>query len=151
MASWVSARVKFVWKLTSITTLTMILTSRVKKLVLLSRVVIYCTSSRRFFLFKFFERLWFHSVVILQDDAYWWQARKEVDKTTRAGLIPSRALQERRIIHERNQAAKETNGSESKSELNLSLSILFLLNHATSIFKLIFLLILFHLWFMVLI
>jgi hypothetical protein len=48
-------------------------------------------------------------------DQYWWQARKEVDKTTRAGLIPSRALQERRIIHERGQSAKETN-NESKSK-----------------------------------
>jgi hypothetical protein len=50
------------------------------------------------------------------EDQYWWQARKEVDKTTRAGLIPSRALQERRIIHERqNQSAKEIN-NESKSK-----------------------------------
>ncbi|CRK91557.1 CLUMA_CG005213, isoform C [Clunio marinus] len=53
--------------------------------------------------------------IVSQDDAYWWQARKEVDKTTRAGLIPSRALQERRIIHERNQISKDTSGSESKS------------------------------------
>ncbi|CAO1330633.1 unnamed protein product [Diamesa serratosioi] len=52
--------------------------------------------------------------IVSQDDAYWWQARKEVDKTTRAGLIPSRALQERRIIHERTQVVKEPN-SESKS------------------------------------
>lgn len=51
-----------------------------------------------------------------QDDGFWWQARKEVDKTTRAGLIPSRALQERRIIHERTQMAREMSGSESKSE-----------------------------------
>ncbi|CRK91556.1 CLUMA_CG005213, isoform A [Clunio marinus] len=54
--------------------------------------------------------------IVSQDDAYWWQARKEVDKTTRAGLIPSRALQERRIIHERNQISKDTSGSESKTE-----------------------------------
>lgn len=52
---------------------------------------------------------------ISKDDAYWWQARKEVDKTTRAGLIPSRALQERRIIHERNQIGKDC-GSDSKSK-----------------------------------
>jgi hypothetical protein len=64
----------------------------------------------------------FHSLTP-QDDAYWWQARKEVDKTTRAGLIPSRALQERRIIHERSQSVKETSGSESKSEMNLSLCL----------------------------
>lgn len=30
-----------------------------------------------------------------------WQARKEGDRNMRAGLIPSRALQERKIIHER--------------------------------------------------
>lgn len=51
--------------------------------------------------------------IVSQDDSYWWQARKEGEKTTRAGLIPSRALQERRILHDR--TAKETNG-ESKTE-----------------------------------
>ncbi|KAL7040251.1 hypothetical protein ACKWTF_000319 [Chironomus riparius] len=54
--------------------------------------------------------------IVSQDDGFWWQARKEVDKTTRAGLIPSRALQERRIIHERTQMAREMSGSESKTE-----------------------------------
>ncbi|XP_037046238.1 MAGUK p55 subfamily member 7 isoform X4 [Bradysia coprophila] len=51
--------------------------------------------------------------IVSQDDAYWWQARKEVERTGRAGLIPSRPLQERRIIHERTQ--KDTNG-DSKNE-----------------------------------
>ncbi|XP_062546989.1 MAGUK p55 subfamily member 7 isoform X3 [Armigeres subalbatus] len=51
--------------------------------------------------------------IVSQDDSYWWQARKEGEKTTRAGLIPSRALQERRILHDRTQ--KETNG-EAKTE-----------------------------------
>lgn len=41
--------------------------------------------------------------IVSQDDAYWWQARREGDRNMRAGLIPSRALQERRIIHERTQ------------------------------------------------
>ncbi|XP_078043716.1 membrane palmitoylated protein 7-like protein metro isoform X4 [Augochlora pura] len=41
--------------------------------------------------------------IVSQDDAYWWQARREGDRNTRAGLIPSRALQERRIILERQQ------------------------------------------------
>jgi hypothetical protein len=59
---------------------------------------------------------------LFQDDQYWFQARKEVDKTTRAGLIPSRSLQERRIIHERTQMAREMSGSESKSE-KISLEI----------------------------
>lgn len=57
----------------------------------------------------------FDELFQLNKDQYWWQAKKEVDKTTRAGLIPSRALQERRIIHERSQLAKETVESESKS------------------------------------
>lgn len=44
--------------------------------------------------------------IVSQDDAYWWQARKEGDRNMRAGLIPSRALQERRIIYERTQSEK---------------------------------------------
>ncbi|XP_043248144.1 membrane palmitoylated protein 7-like protein metro isoform X4 [Colletes latitarsis] len=44
--------------------------------------------------------------IVSQDDAYWWQARREGDRNTRAGLIPSRALQERRIILERQQKEK---------------------------------------------
>ena len=40
-----------------------------------------------------------------------WQARKEGDRHMRAGLIPSRALQEKRIVHERSQGADdEENG-----------------------------------------
>ncbi|XP_022903363.1 MAGUK p55 subfamily member 7 isoform X3 [Onthophagus taurus] len=39
--------------------------------------------------------------IVSQDDGYWWQARKEGDRNMRAGLIPSRALQERRISLER--------------------------------------------------
>lgn len=57
--------------------------------------------------------------IVSQDDAYWWQARKETEKTARAGLIPSRALQERRIIHERNQ--NQTNGDSKRKSLNISL------------------------------
>lgn len=45
--------------------------------------------------------------IVSQDDAYWWQARKEGDRNMRAGLIPSRALQERRIIHDRTQSLKD--------------------------------------------
>ncbi|XP_012223491.1 MAGUK p55 subfamily member 7 isoform X7 [Linepithema humile] len=44
--------------------------------------------------------------IVSQDDAYWWQARREGDRNMRAGLIPSRALQERRIILEREQKGK---------------------------------------------
>lgn len=39
-----------------------------------------------------------------------WQARKEGERNMRAGLIPSRALQERRIIHERIQGQKDDEG-----------------------------------------
>ncbi|KAJ3660465.1 hypothetical protein Zmor_004914 [Zophobas morio] len=45
--------------------------------------------------------------IVSQDDAYWWQARREGDRNMRAGLIPSRALQERRIIHERTQTSQD--------------------------------------------
>ncbi|XP_046391170.1 MAGUK p55 subfamily member 7 isoform X5 [Ischnura elegans] len=49
--------------------------------------------------------------IVSQDDAYWWQARREGDRNMRAGLIPSRALQERRIIHER--TAKDKTGEDA--------------------------------------
>ncbi|XP_075228457.1 membrane palmitoylated protein 7-like protein metro isoform X2 [Lycorma delicatula] len=52
--------------------------------------------------------------IVSQDDAYWWQARKEGDRDMRAGLIPSRALQERRILHERTQVDK--NNAEAERE-----------------------------------
>ncbi|XP_056636431.1 MAGUK p55 subfamily member 7 isoform X3 [Diorhabda sublineata] len=52
--------------------------------------------------------------IVSQDDAYWWQARKEGDRNMRAGLIPSRALQERRIIHDRTQAVK--NGEDAEND-----------------------------------
>ncbi|XP_053624081.1 MAGUK p55 subfamily member 7 isoform X2 [Plodia interpunctella] len=46
--------------------------------------------------------------IVSQDDAYWWQARREGDRVMRAGLIPSRALQEGRIIHERQTEPQTT-------------------------------------------
>ncbi|XP_049961524.1 MAGUK p55 subfamily member 7 isoform X10 [Schistocerca serialis cubense] len=54
--------------------------------------------------------------IVSQDDAYWWQARREGDRNMRAGLIPSRALQERRIIHERTQ--KEKSGDEKNDDFD---------------------------------
>ncbi|XP_048525666.1 MAGUK p55 subfamily member 7-like isoform X8 [Dendroctonus ponderosae] len=45
--------------------------------------------------------------IVCQDDQYWWQARKEGDKHMRAGLIPSRALQEKRIVHDRGMKKDE--------------------------------------------
>ncbi|XP_060534704.1 MAGUK p55 subfamily member 7 isoform X6 [Cylas formicarius] len=45
--------------------------------------------------------------IVCQDDQYWWQARKEGDRHMRAGLIPSRALQEKRIVHERTEENNE--------------------------------------------
>jgi hypothetical protein len=42
-----------------------------------------------------------------------WQARKEGDKNMRAGIIPSKALQERKILHERSLMENgDTNSSE---------------------------------------
>ncbi|XP_066991068.1 MAGUK p55 subfamily member 7 isoform X3 [Anabrus simplex] len=52
--------------------------------------------------------------IVSQDDAYWWQARREGDRNMRAGLIPSRALQERRILHERTQ--EEKTGDEAEND-----------------------------------
>jgi len=43
--------------------------------------------------------------IVSQDDPYWWQARKEGDGQMRAGLIPSRMLQEKRIAYERAHSA----------------------------------------------
>ncbi|XP_044014550.1 MAGUK p55 subfamily member 7 isoform X3 [Aphidius gifuensis] len=51
--------------------------------------------------------------IVSQDDAYWWQARREGDRNMRAGLIPSRALQERRIILERQQNDKTDDNADS--------------------------------------
>ncbi|CAH1390479.1 unnamed protein product [Nezara viridula] len=56
--------------------------------------------------------------IVSQDDAYWWQARKEGDRNMRAGLIPSRALQERRILHERQQEDKtDSEGTNLEGEI----------------------------------
>lgn len=65
----------------------------------------------------------------LKDDAYWWQARRESERTARAGLIPSRALQERRILHERTQreVIKDTESTSELNYSNITSSILFLL------------------------
>uniref|UniRef100_T1JH09 MAGUK p55 subfamily member 7 n=1 Tax=Strigamia maritima TaxID=126957 RepID=T1JH09_STRMM len=41
--------------------------------------------------------------IVNQDDPNWWQARKEGDRNVRAGLIPGRLLQERRILNARNE------------------------------------------------
>ncbi|KAG8038108.1 hypothetical protein G9C98_006433 [Cotesia typhae] len=53
--------------------------------------------------------------IVSQDDAYWWQARREGDRNMRAGLIPSRALQERRIILERQQKDKTDDEEDNLS------------------------------------
>ncbi len=48
-----------------------------------------------------------------------WQARREHDRTMRAGLIPSRQLQERRMLQQRDEMAKkhirEWNGKKDLS------------------------------------
>ncbi|XP_066987960.1 MAGUK p55 subfamily member 7 isoform X4 [Macrobrachium rosenbergii] len=43
--------------------------------------------------------------IVTQEDPYWWQARREGDRNMRAGLIPSRQLQERRILAQRQEQA----------------------------------------------
>ncbi|XP_076054291.1 membrane palmitoylated protein 7-like protein metro [Oratosquilla oratoria] len=43
--------------------------------------------------------------ILTQDDPYWWQSRREGDRQMRAGLIPSRQLQERRILVQRQEQA----------------------------------------------
>ncbi|XP_068209061.1 MAGUK p55 subfamily member 7-like isoform X2 [Palaemon carinicauda] len=43
--------------------------------------------------------------IVTQEDPYWWQARREGDRNMRAGLIPSRQLQERRILSQRQEQA----------------------------------------------
>lgn len=45
-----------------------------------------------------------------------WQARREGDRNMRAGLIPSRALQERRILHERTQQDKTSEEGEIRDQ-----------------------------------
>lgn len=52
--------------------------------------------------------------IVSQDDACWWQARKEGDRNMRAGLIPSRVLQERKIIHERTANVEESKSYGAK-------------------------------------
>ncbi|KAJ6643341.1 MAGUK p55 subfamily member 7 [Pseudolycoriella hygida] len=51
--------------------------------------------------------------IVSQDDPCWWQARKETERTGGAGLIPSRPLQERRIMHERSQKYKDDSKTQS--------------------------------------
>ncbi|KAL0118386.1 hypothetical protein PUN28_009206 [Cardiocondyla obscurior] len=56
--------------------------------------------------------------IVSQDDAYWWQARREGDRNMRAGLIPSRALQERRILLERKEKEKDKEKSDEDNIKN---------------------------------
>jgi len=64
-----------------------------------------------------------------------WQARKEGDRNMRAGLIPSKALQERKIIHERLSMADP----KKKCKLNCIFSILNLILKQNNLFELTFL------------
>ncbi|XP_012279307.1 MAGUK p55 subfamily member 7 isoform X2 [Orussus abietinus] len=51
--------------------------------------------------------------IVSQDDTYWWQARREGDRNMRAGLIPSKALQERKITLERQHKEKIDDDEDS--------------------------------------
>ncbi|XP_057371853.1 MAGUK p55 subfamily member 7-like isoform X1 [Daphnia carinata] len=53
--------------------------------------------------------------IVSQDDPYWWQARHEGDKQMRAGLIPSRMLQEKRIAYERAHSANNNSDQQGCS------------------------------------
>ena len=61
-----------------------------------------------------------------------WQARRENDPSMYTGLIPSRALQEKRIIHERNQ---RENSDESTYKNVMRASKNFTNNCGTIFFK----------------
>ncbi|RVE59029.1 hypothetical protein OJAV_G00200130 [Oryzias javanicus] len=52
--------------------------------------------------------------IMSQDDATWWQAKHEGDANPRAGLIPSRQFQERRLALRRNVATLPIQRSSSK-------------------------------------
>ncbi|XP_011636597.1 MAGUK p55 subfamily member 7 isoform X1 [Pogonomyrmex barbatus] len=62
--------------------------------------------------------------IVSQDDIYWWQARREGDRNMRAGLIPSRALQERRILLERKGNGKTDEDNISLCSVPVPLHIL---------------------------
>ncbi|XP_058805509.1 MAGUK p55 subfamily member 7 isoform X2 [Phymastichus coffea] len=62
--------------------------------------------------------------IVCQDDAHWWQARKEGDRNMRAGLIPSRALQEHRIIRQRQLQEKSEDDSISLCSVAVPLPML---------------------------
>ncbi|XP_046412858.1 MAGUK p55 subfamily member 7-like isoform X5 [Neodiprion fabricii] len=54
--------------------------------------------------------------IVSQDDSHWWQARREGDRNMRAGLIPSRALQERNIVLERQLKEKSDESDHMKND-----------------------------------
>ncbi|XP_015516192.2 MAGUK p55 subfamily member 7 isoform X5 [Neodiprion lecontei] len=54
--------------------------------------------------------------IVSQDDSHWWQARREGDRNMRAGLIPSRALQERNIVLERQLKEKSDESDHIKND-----------------------------------
>ncbi|XP_059088395.1 MAGUK p55 subfamily member 7-like isoform X1 [Tigriopus californicus] len=69
--------------------------------------------------------------IVSQDDQFWWQARKENDRNMRAGLIPSRVLQEKRVLRMRDEMMSNQN-----SEATLSTSpLLFTCGSETDIVK----------------
>ncbi|KAK4004399.1 hypothetical protein OUZ56_006134 [Daphnia magna] len=56
--------------------------------------------------------------IVSQDDPYWWQARHEGDKQMRAGLIPSRMLQEKRIAYERAHSANNNSDQQENEDFD---------------------------------
>lgn len=125
--SAVSVRAKYGFEPISIIIPRTIRIYRAKRLDWASNAATFFISSDRFVYFTRIENTQdIDYDLIIQDDGYWWQARKEFERVSRAGLIPSRALQERRIIHERTK--REASGdtiSKTWSEICLSICFLF--------------------------
>lgn len=61
---------------------------------------------------------WFYFALLIWIFNFRWQARREYDRNMRAGLIPSRALQERRIVHDRNEKNGDGDGESFHTQLS---------------------------------
>ena len=76
------------------------------------RIIMYSVLAREFFC---------HLIIITNFFNFRWQARKEGDRNMRAGLIPSRALQEHRTLLQRMKKEKTEDDSISKKEISISI------------------------------
>ncbi|XP_067825330.1 MAGUK p55 subfamily member 3-like [Heptranchias perlo] len=58
--------------------------------------------------------------VVSQDDSVWWQAKRVGDANLRAGLIPSKRFQEKRLAYRRKHATLEQEKSSKRSSYDQS-------------------------------